>query len=374
MRNFVIDRVENQNDLDAFVKFPLKLYQNDKNYVSPLFNDIKRTLNPQKNPFFEHAERALFIARADKSILGRIAAIIDYNYIQYHQKKVGYFGFFEVINDFTVAGALLDVAKNWLKEKGIERMLGPANPALYDECGFLIEGYNSPPMIKMAYNPEYYIDLVEKYGMEKAKDLFAYSIRTDQPVPEKLKRVIEAIKNKPGLVVRRVDFSKVEEEKKIIKQIYNNAWSANWDFAPLTDAEIDDLFKLLKPLAKPEMIPIVEINGEPAGMSIALPNYNEILIKLKGQLFPFGIITFLLEKDKIKSARLWALGVKDKFRKLGLDALLYYETFEGAKKLGIQWGEVSWILEDNIDIQRPILLWGCKLYKKYRIYGIEIRK
>jgi hypothetical protein len=227
-------------------------------------------------------------------------------------------------------------------------------------------------MIKMTYNPVYYLEFMDKYGMKKEKDLFAYSIRTDQPIPDKLKRVIEAIKHKPGLKIRMADFNKMEEEIKKVKEIYNNAWSQNWDFAPLTDAEIDDMWRQIKPLAKPEIMPIIEINGEPAGMSIAIPNYNEILIKLNGQLFPFGIITFLLEKDKIKSARLWALGVKDKFRKMGLDALLYYETFKGAEKLGIEWGEVSWILEDNVDIIRPILLWGSKLYKKYRIYGIDI--
>ncbi|MDH5185625.1 MAG: hypothetical protein OEW70_01020 [candidate division WOR-3 bacterium] len=371
--NIEIKRVENERQLDSFVKLPLKLYKKNPNYVPPLLSDVKRTLNPGKNPFFKHAARELFLAREGRHIFGRIAAIIDYNYIEYHKRKIGYFGFFEVENNFEIANALLDTARNWLKEKGMVRMAGPSNPALYDECGLLIEGFDSPPMIKMTYNPKYYIEFVEKYGMQKDKDLFAYLIRTDQPAPDKLKRVIEAIKNKPGLKVRSIDFSRLEEEKKNIKDIYNNAWSNNWDFAPLTNEEIDDMVKLLKPLAKPEIIPFVEINGEPAGMSIALPNYNEILIKLNGQLFPFGIITFLLEKDKIKSARLWALGVKDKFRKMGLDALLYYETFEGAKKLGIEWGEVSWILEDNIDIIRPILLWGGKLYKKYRIYGIDIK-
>lgn len=364
--------VENEKELASFVKLPLKLYANDPNYVPPLFGDVKRTLNLKQNPFFKHAVRELFIARDGAVVLGRIAAIIDYNYVEYHKRKVGYFGYFEAENNYEVAKALLDTAASWLKTKGMTKMVGPANPALYDECGMLIEGFDSPPMIKMAYNPKYYLELVERYGMRKEKDLFAYYLRTDQPIPEKLKRVIQAIKDKPGVKVRRIDFHRPEEEKRVIKDIYNSAWSANWDFAPLTDEEIDDLFKTLKPLAKTEIIPIVELNGEPAGMSIALPNYNELLKKLKGKLFPFGIITFLREKNKIKSGRLWALGVKDKFRKKGLDALLYYETFEGAKKLGMEWGEVSWILEDNVDIIRPILLWGSKLYKKYRIYSIEL--
>ncbi len=367
-----VKKIESEKELDAFVKFPLKLYQSDPNYVSPIISDVKRTLNPQKNPFFRHAARELFIAHNGKEILGRIAAIIDYNYVQYHQTAVGYFGFFEVVNDFEVAKVLLDSTADWLKSRGMVRMIGPANPGLYDECGFLVEGFDSPPMVKMPYNPKYYLDLVEKYGMKKEKDLYAYYLRTDAAVPEKLQRVINAIKSRPGVKVRKIDFSQQELEKKKIKEIYNNAWSQNWDFAPLTDEEIDDLFKLLKPLARPEIIPIVEINNEPAGMSIALPNYNEILIKLKGRLFPFGIFRLLLGKNKIQSARLWALGVKDKFRKMGLDALLYYETFAGAKRLGIKWGEVSWILEDNIDIQRPIELWGSKLYKRYRIYGITI--
>jgi len=369
---FQIKRVENGKELDQFIKFPLKLYQNDPNYVSPLFSDVKRTLNTLKNPFFKHATRELFIAREGNNIIGRIAAIIDYNYIEYHNRKVGYFGFFEAENNFAIAKALLDTVKAWLKDKGIERMAGPANPSLNDECGMLIEGFDSPPVIKMSYNPIYYLEFMEKYGMKKEKDLYAYSVRIDPSPPEKLKRVVEAIKNKSGIKVRLADFNNMEQEIKIVKEIYNNAWSRNWDFAPLTDAEIDDLWRQIKPLAKPEIMPVIEINGEPAAMSIAIPNYNEILIKLNGRLFPFGIITFLLKKDKIKSLRLWALGVKDKFRKMGLDALLYYETFKGTRKLGMEWGEVSWILEDNIDIIRPILMWSGKLYKKYRIYGIDI--
>ncbi len=367
-----IKRVETKRELRKFLMLPFTIYKGDKNWVPPLISEMEETLDTKKNPFFLHAERELFLAKKEGEVVGRIAGIIDDNYNKYHKAEIGYFGFFEAIQDYEVAILLFDKVKGWLKEKGMKRMVGPANPALYDECGFLLEGFELPPMIKMSYNPPYYSEFCERYGMKKAKDLFAYSIRTDSPVPEKLKRVLDYLKGKRNIKVRRMDIRGIKKELEIIKEIYNDAWSENWDFAPLTDAEISYLGKKLKPIAVPELLPIVEIDGEPAGVSLTLPDYNQVLKRLNGKLFPFGFIKFLIYKNKIDSARLWALGVKKKFHNLGVDALLYYETFEGAKRVGYKWGEVSWILEDNLSIIRPIEMWGCQLYKKYRIYGMEI--
>jgi hypothetical protein len=367
-----VKEVEDKKELNLFVKLPFKIYRNDKNFVPPLISDVKETLSQKKNPYFNHAERKLFLAYFKNEVVGRIAAIIDYNYVNHHQKKVGFFGFFESINDFDIASALFDKAKEWLKSKGMELMVGPANPALNDECAFLLEGFSSPPVIKMPYNPPYYLELAERYGMTKAKDLYAYYINLSQFIPEKVQNVVEKLKKKERFIVRPVNLKRLDVELKKIKEVYNDAWQENWDFTPLTDEEINYLGKKLKPIAKSEIIPIVEIDNEPVGISIALPNYNEVLCHLNGKLFPLGIFKFLYYQRKIKSARLWALGVKKKFRKTGVDALLYYETFLGGKKLGYEWGEVSWILEDNIDIIRPIEVWGAKLYKKYRIYQYQI--
>jgi len=367
-----VKRVETKKELREFLLLPFNIYRGDKNWVPPLISDVAETIDPKKNPFFAHAERELFLAEKDGKVLGRVASIIDYNYNNYHKENIGYFGFFESFPDYDVACALFDQVREELKKKGMQRMLGPANPGLYDECGFLFEGFESPPVLKMSYNPPYYIEFCERYGMRKEKDFYAYSIRTDQEVPEKLKRVLGYLQEKKNIRVRRIDLKRLDKEILLVKEIYNDAWSENWDFAPLTDAEFDYLGKKLKPIAIRELLPIVEIDGEPAGVSLALPDYNQVLKRLNGRLFPFGIFKFLIYKNKIDCARLWALGVKRKFHNLGIDALLYYETFESAKRLGYKWGEVSQILEDNIAVIRPIEMWGCRLYKKTRIYGMEI--
>ncbi|MEO0076435.1 MAG: hypothetical protein ABIK19_02040 [candidate division WOR-3 bacterium] len=372
MSSLFVKKVETKKELDDFVRLPWKIYQNDPNWVPPLIADVKNTLDITKNPFFKHAERELFIVYRENEVVGRVAAIVDYNYCQYHNKNVGFFGFFETINDYEVVSLLFSEVIKCLKDKNMNLVYGPANPSLNDEVGFLVDGFDLPPMIKTMYNPRYYLELVEKFGFTKIKDLYAYLIEVQREPPEKVVRVVDSIKKKTKITVRPVNLKNLKQDLIKIKEIYNNAWSKNWDFAPMTDEEIDYLAKQLKDIVVPEIVPIVEIDGEPAGMSIGLPDYNQVLKHLNGRLFPFGFIKFLLYKNKINAARLWALGVKDKFRNLGVDALLYYETFVGAKRKGYQYGEVSWILEDNVSIINPILLWGAKLYKTYRVYQLTI--
>jgi hypothetical protein len=373
MENIKVDRVESSKDLNEFVMLPWKIYKNDINWVPPLISDIKETLDKTTNPFWCHAEGELFLARRGNEVVGRIAAIIDNNYCKYHNKNIGFFGFLEVTNDFDALGALLTESIKFLKSKRMTEMYGPANPSLNDEAGFLIDGFDSPPMIKMTYNPKYYLDLVERFGMKKVKDLYAFAIEVQREPPPKLVRVVEALKARKNIKVRPANVKNLKHDLGMIKDIYNNAWSKNWDFAPMTDEEIDLLAKKLKMLIIPDIIPLVEVDGEPAGMAVGLPDYNQVLKHLNGRLFPFGFIKFLRNKSKIDAMRLWALGVKDKFRNLGIDALLYYETFIGAKKRGYKIGEVSWILEDNLNIIRPIMLWDAKLYKKYRVYQIPVK-
>ena len=367
-----VKRVVSNRDLKDFVMLPWKIYEKDPNWVPPIISDFRNTLNKYKNPFFCHAERELYLAFRGNEVVGRIAAIIDYNYCRYHNKNIGFFGFFDVAKDYPAAEALLTHVVKYLKSKIITEMYGPTNPSLNDEAGFLVQGFNSPPMIKMSYNPEYYLEFVEQFGMKKVKDLYAYAIEVQRDPPEKLARVVASLKKRKNIKVRPINLRNLKADLVIIKDIYNNAWSHNWDFSPMTEQEIDSLAKQLKPLIVPEIVPIVEVDGEPAGMSIGLPDYNQVLKHLNGRLFPFGIFKFLKYKNKIDALRLWALGVKEKYRNTGVDALLYYETFLGAKRLGYKLSEVSWILEDNLSIINPILLWGAKLYKVYRVYKIPI--
>ncbi len=359
---------QTEKDLDRFVRFPFTLYRNNPYWVPPLIADVKKTLTPGKNPFWSHAQRQLFIAEKNGNVVGRVAAIIDFNYNKYHQTAIGFFGFFECENNQATTEALFTAVRDYLGAAGMKLIYGPANPSLNDEAGLLIEPFDGMPYIKMSYTPSYYPTLIAQCGFTKVKDLYAYSIPLDQPIPEKLQRVLNALKKKSGLSVRPVNLKDLKTDLKHIKEIYNDSWSQNWDFAPMTDEEIDDLARQLKPIIRPAICPLVFYQDEPAGMCIALPDYNQVLKRLNGKLFPLGWLKFLLYKSRINRARLWALGVKRKFHNLGFDSLLYYESFMGAKKLGYTEGEVSWILEDNLAIIRPILMWGGKLYRTYRVY------
>jgi len=363
-----VREVTTAQDLDRFVKLPFAIYQGDPNWVSPLLSDLKRTLTPGKNPFWTHAERKLFLAEKDSRPVGRVCATVDANYNGFHKSSIGFFGFFESTDDQETANALIAAACRWCREKGMTMVYGPANPSLNDEAGLLLDGFDSPPLVKMSYNPRYYEKLIQAAGLCKVKDLHAYVVAADRPMPEKYTRVIEMLKAKPGVKVRPIDLKHLKEDLESIKEIYNDAWSDNWDFAPMTSEEIDDMAKQLKPLIVPELCPMVFCKGEPAAMSIALPDYNQVLARLGGRLLPFGWLKFLIYKGKITRGRLWALGVKAKFRHQGFDSLLYYESLVAARKLGYKQGEVSWILEDNLSIIRPILNLGGRLYKTYRVY------
>lgn len=363
-----VRKVESSKDLDCFVKLPFRLYRNDPNWVPPLIGDFKRTLTPGQNSFWSHADRELYLALRDGKVVGRVAAIFDHSYNEYRKSHVAFFGFFELEDDIEVAQALFTAVKAFARSRGLDTIYGPANPSLNDEVALLIDPFDSPPMVKMSYNPRYYVQLVEKSGFTKVKDFYAYAIQMDAPVPEKLQRVMTKLKEKPGLMVRPADLSHAEHELAYIQEVYNDAWTDNWDHVPMTDAEVADLARQIKPLIRPETCPFVFYKGEIAGMCVTIPDYNQVLKKMNGHLFPFGWLTFLTQRGKIDQARLWALGVKRKFHNLGFDSLLYYESFMGARKLGYKWGEVSMILEDNINIIRPILTWGGKLYKTYRVY------
>lgn len=372
MSKVVVRPVKTDADLKRFIQLPFRLYQNDPYWVPPLIQDCKKTLTPGKNPFWTHAERELFLAERGGTVVGRICATVDRNYNEYRRSTIGFFGFFECVDDPEISRALFAAAANFARKKGMNCLYGPANPALNDEVGLLVEPFHGSPYIKMSYNPSYYPRLFEQCGLTKVKDLYAYSVPLNQPVPEKVQRVIEALKHKPGLVVRPVNLRDLKTDLMFIKEVYNDAWSRNWDFAPLTDEEVDDLARQLVSLVKPEICPLVFYQGEAAGMSIALPDYNQVLKHMNGKLFPFGWLKFLLYRNRITRARLWALGIKRKFHNLGFDALLYYESFIGAQKLGYTEGEVSWILEDNVDIIRPILMWGGKPYRTYRVYQLPL--
>lgn len=366
-----IGEAKDKKGMREFLHLPFRIYKADRNWVPPLLSEVAQTLSP-KNPLFEHARARLFLAEKGSEVVGRIVGIVDENYISFHQERTGFFGFFEAVEDPEVSDRLYTAAAEYLRSEGMDQMIGPMNPSTNDECGFLSEGFDSPPKIMMTYNPPYYLEHSERFGLKKAKELYAYYRYTADPPPQKLLEVIEALKRKPHIRVRPVNLKDLTAEAARIKSVYNSAWAKNWGFVPFTDKEFDLIVKRLRPLVIPELVPIVEVLGEPVGVAISVPDYNQVLCHLNGRLGPVGLIKFLYYRRKIPDVRLLVLGVKPEYRRLGVDALLYWEAFRAARDKGYRGGEVSWILEDNRAIIAAIELWGCRLYKRYRIYGMKL--
>ena len=368
-----IVKVTSQSDLMKFIKFPWKIYSKDPYWVPPLILDRKKLFDTSKNPFYKHAEIQLFLAKKDDEIIGRIAAIKNDLHNLHHNDKVGFFGFFECVDDQQTANMLFDSAKQWLREKGFNTMRGPANPSSNDEYGLLIEGFNDSPRILMTYNPKYYITLCENYGLVKAKDLNAFKLETDKVLSsEKLKRVADIARQRSGLKISQIDMKKFDSELDKVKYVYNKAWAPNWGFVPMTEEEIDAMAKDFKAIIEPSLLLFGEIEGKLVGFALVIFDYNFIFKQMNGRLFPFGIIKLLTQKKKIPWARIVTLGIIPEYQKRGLDAVFYYEIVTRAAKLNIFLGEASWVLEDNEMMNRGLEVMNAHPYKKYRIYEIPI--
>jgi len=367
-----VEEVKSKQDLRTFIQFPWEVYRGDRYWIPPLLKDQLLKFSPE-HPFRSHAEMILFLARRDGWIVGRVAGIIDHHYCEFHKDKVGFFGFFESLPEPDVPEVLLSRVAAWLKGRGMDKMSGPMNPSTNDECGLLVEGFNSSPYLMMPYNPPYYSSLLEHYGMKKIRDLYAYMLEQSSFSGDRLARITERLgKRGPQFRVRPIELRHLDEELQIIKEIYNNAWSKNWGFVPLTDAEIEFFAKSMKPLVIPDLVLFAYCGEEPIGFSISLPDYNEVLKRLNGRLGPLGILKFLYFSRKIRAIRVMLLGVKRSFQKKGAEVLLYRETFGRGIRKGYQRAECSWILEENIPMRRGIEAMGGKRYKTYRIYEIPL--
>ncbi len=367
-RELHVEEVRNERDLKAFVRFPWQIYRGDRLWVPPLIKDQLLKFSP-KHPFQSHAEMSLLLAKRAGGIVGRIAGIIDHHYVEFHREKVGFFGFFESISDPEVTELLLSRVASWLKGRGMEKMAGPMNPSTNDECGLLVEGFDSAPCLMMPYNPRYYPSLLEGFGLKKAMDLYAYLLEESSFSQDRLNRVAQKLgRREPQLSVRPVSLRHLYRELKIIKDIYNDAWSENWGFVPMTEEEIEFFAKNMKPLVVPDLVLFAYWGDEPIAFSVSLPDYNEVLKRLNGRLGVLGILKFLYLSRKIKSIRVMLLGVKGAFQKKGAEALLYVETFKRGIQKGYHRAECSWILEENTLMQRGMEAMGGKRYKTYRIY------
>ncbi len=372
MNDIQIKKVESKKDKKVFLRFPWKVYEDDSNWVPPLLSDVKEKLDKNKHSFFEHADMDLFLAYDEGRLKGRVAAILDENHNSRHNEKIVFFGFYESFNDPDVTKALLDRVCEWGKERGMNVLRGPVNASLNDECAFLLEGFDSPPAVMMPYNPPYYLELMEKYGMKKIRDLYAFLMEENEMANKKLETIVKKIERQTSVNLRSVDLKKVEEEAGKIKSIYNQGWENNWGFVPWTEKEMKHMAKKLKQIADPDIIVLAEENGRPVGFGFALPNYNEVLKDMNGRLFPFGFIKFLLKKRKIKGIRVLVFGIVREYRMTGLSYLLYSRLYKNALKKGYKWAETSWQLEDNEPVNKFVMSIGGRIYKKYRIYQKNI--
>jgi hypothetical protein len=330
---------------------------------------MKKLLDKSKNPFFKHSTADFFLALRDGKLVGRIAAILNNNHNRFHNERTGFFGFFESADDKEVASALLDQAAQWARNQGMNELRGPMNYSTNDTVGVLIEGFNSDPCILMPHNPAYYSKLIENAGFEKAMDLYAWWLLTENGLNPKISRVGEKVLKSEGIRVRTIDMKRFWDEVEIIKGIYNNAWSTNWGFVPMTDAEFGHMAKDLKTAVDPRVVLIAEKNGEPEAFSLALPDLNQALKKINGRLLPFGLPRLLYHARHIRQVRVLALGIAKKVQNCnGLGAALYYESFRRGVEAGYRSCEFSWTLESNNLINRSMQLFGARIYKRYRVY------
>lgn len=361
-----VKEVDHRKWVRAYFSILKKVYGNDPNFVHPLKMERKEFLHPQKNPFFKHAEWQFITAEENGEVLGVVIPFIDRKYNEYHNEKACHFGFFECINEVEIASCLIQRVEAFASGKGMEIIRGPFNFSTNHECGLLVEGYDSPPVVLMTYNPPYYLDLLTSLGFVKAKDLLAFRIEA-KPVPDALLQVCEEIKKREGAYVRKMRKRDFQILVDLAMEIYNDAWSENWGFVPMDREEFIFVARGLKLLLDEDICFFVMKEDKPVGFSITLPDYNVPLKDMKGKLFPFGIAKFLLGRRRIKNARIFALGIRKQFHDKGLAALLYFETWKSLLEKGYHWAEMSWILEDNYRMIRAIELAGGRVYKKYRI-------
>ena len=364
-------------ELEEFVTFPWKVYRGDPYWVPNLLSEQRKLLDREKNPFFEHAEAAFFLARQNGEVVGTIGAFSNYLYNEIHEDNAGFFGFFEVLEDPGTAAALLKTAEEWAREAGHDQILGPMQYSTNDELGLLVDGFDDPPRFRMTYNPPRYQGYIESAGYEKAMDLWAYKVGVRDLVenmPEKVSRVGEKILKRRNLSVRGVDLKQLDREVDLALKIYNAAWAPNWAAVRFTEKEIHLVAEELKQILDPDLVLIVERDGEAVAFALAVPDLNQPLLKAyprPGFPEPLTLLKLLWHwkvRGNIKWIRAYALGVLPEYQGQGLESILFLKLAEAAHRKGFELSEASWILEDNDKINRSIQMLGGEVYKTYRIY------
>jgi GNAT superfamily N-acetyltransferase len=371
-RDVRIREIPPGGSMKDFIELSWKTNAGDPHWVPPLRMALEPVLDRKKHPFHQHADVAYFLAERGGEVVGRVAAVVNHQYNQFHDgDRTGFFGFFESTDDAGVAAALLDAAAAWLRARDRDVMRGPMNFSTNDEFsspGVLIDGFDTPPAVMMSHNPRYYGGLMDAAGMQKAKDLVAYWI--SPRIPERLQNAMERLSKRAGVTIRSVRMKELTSEVAKVQEVYNAAWSRNWGFVPMTEAEFNHMAKEMKPVVDPDLVLLAEkADGEPIGFLLALPDLNRAFKHLSdGRLFPFGVFKFLWQKRRIDTARLLTLGLKPGYQHLGLGAAMYTRLLQIGVAKGYKGAEGSWILEDNHEMCTALEKLGADQYKRYRVY------
>ena len=373
MTTLTIEPVINKAGQKAFLKFAHDLYRDDPNWVPPLVTNIRELLNFKKHPFYDNAEIQTFLARRDGKVVGRIAAIVDGWHNDYHKERRGMFGFFECIDDVAVSDALFDAARDWFAEREIVSLRGPANPSQNYEWGMLVEGFDVPPTFLITYNKPYYGALVEHWGFKKAEDLFSYSghISRLDTLDPKLAFISEEARKRFNVNVRPIDEKNFDRDVRTFLEIYNKALPGQWGFTPLSEGELIASAHGLKMLIVPEMTTVAEVDGKPVGVVFGLLDYNPIIKKINGKLFPFGFLRILFGKKKLTTLRLVSTNVLPEYQRWGLGLVLMTRLVPFAVKWGVTQAEFSWVLESNRLSRGTLERSNVPVRCTHRIYDYE---
>jgi hypothetical protein len=362
--------VEGDSELKDFINLPWILYADYPRWVPPLKKEVRRLLDSRRHPFWSSAERRLFLARRGPQAVGRIAGIIDRRYNEFHGEQMGIWGFFECADDPAAAAALFSAVETWARGKGMTFVRGPLNPSTNYEVGLLVEGFDYPPALMMAYNPPYYSRLIESCGFAKEKDLLAFLIDGDYRLPEWMDQLAERIAKKRGIHIRPSRPKDADAEFALIREIYNASWSDNWGFVPLSDVEMRAIQKDVMRFVDPDMVFFIYYEREPAAFCVIFPDINRLLKRLNGRIGLLGLLKALIYRREISGLRLLMFGVKEKYRQLGIPMLAFHHIYElvRQKKGKYRSLELGWTLEDNEAVNTLALEAGARPYKRYRIF------
>ena len=367
--------VTSSRDLDRFLDLPYSLYQGQQNFVPPLRMDQKGVLNTKKNPFFEHGAIGLFLAEQGGETVGRIAAIRNGQHLAKYDDGNGFFGFFETVEDYGVATALLDAAVGWLKDRGLTGVRGPTSPTMNDVSGLLVDGFDRPPAILLPYNPPYYLEYLERYGFSRAMTMWAYYVHAAYIDADRMARGADIVrKRNPGITIRSLDMSRFTEDVAAAMEIYNIAWAENWGHVPYTLAEAEHLAKELKPVIEKDIFLFVEDAGKPVAFAASLPNLNRALKKLpNGRLLPTGLAKLLgtIKAGGIYEIRMALMGVLPDYRHRGIEALLIHQTIVNGLAVGYEACEMSWVLDINKALTNALDKLGGVRDKEYAMMDMQ---